>query len=67
VLGGFLATVAESDPADLERAVASQAVAAAFEGVSIRVAALGEDRLMIGAAEAALAPLLADPLAARSA
>jgi predicted NBD/HSP70 family sugar kinase len=67
VLGGFLATVAESDPADLERAVASQAVAAAFEGVSIRVAALGEDRLMIGAAEAALAPLLADPLAAHSA
>jgi predicted NBD/HSP70 family sugar kinase len=67
VLGGFLATVVESDPADLERAVASQAVAAAFEEVSIRVAALGEDRLMIGAAEAALAPLLADPLAARSA
>jgi predicted NBD/HSP70 family sugar kinase len=66
VLGGFLATVVESDPADLERAVASQAVAAAFEEVSIRVAALGEDRLMIGAAEAALAPLLADPLAARS-
>ena len=67
VLGGFLATVVESDPADLERAVAAQAVAAAFEEVSIRVAALGEDRLMIGAAEAALAPLLADPLAARSA
>jgi predicted NBD/HSP70 family sugar kinase len=67
VLGGFLATVMESGPADLERAVASQAVAAAFEEVSIRVAALGEDRLMIGAAEAALAPLLADPLAARAA
>lgn len=65
VLGGFLATIAESDPADLERAVASQAVDAAFEEVAIRVAALGEDRLMIGAAEAALAPLLEDPLAAR--
>jgi len=65
VLGGFLATVIESDPADLERAVASQTVAAAFEEVAIRVAALGEDRLMIGAAEAALATLLADPLAAR--
>ena len=62
VLGGFLATVAESDPADLENAVRSQAVAAAFEEVSIRVAALGEDRLLIGAAEAALAPLLDDPL-----
>lgn len=65
VLGGFLATVAESDPADLERAVASQTVAAAFEEVAIRVAALGEDRLMIGAAEAALATLLADPFVAR--
>ncbi|MDF2575347.1 MAG: hypothetical protein K0S05_2259, partial [Agromyces sp.] len=54
----------ESDPADLERAVGAQTVAAAFEEVSIRVAALGEDRLMIGAAEAALSPLLADPLAA---
>jgi predicted NBD/HSP70 family sugar kinase len=67
VLGGFLATVAESDPADLEQAVAAQTVAAAFEEVAIRVAALGEDRLMIGAAEAALAPLLADPLASRRA
>ncbi|WP_448809105.1 ROK family transcriptional regulator [Agromyces bauzanensis] len=64
VLGGFLATVAESDPADLERAVQSQTVAAAFEEVSIGVAALGEDRLMIGAAEAALSPLLADPMTA---
>ncbi|WP_173921487.1 ROK family transcriptional regulator [Agromyces sp. Marseille-P2726] len=65
VLGGFLATVAESDLDDLARAVEAQTLAAAFEGVEIRVAALGGDRLMIGAAEAALAPLLADPLAAR--
>ncbi len=64
VLGGFLATIATSDPDDLEREVESQTVAAAFEGVSIRVAALGEDRLMIGAAEAAFSPLIADPLTA---
>ncbi|HET6672109.1 MAG TPA: ROK family protein [Agromyces sp.] len=64
VLGGFLATVATSDIDDLEREVESQTVAAAFEGVSIRVAALGEDRLMIGAAEAAFTPLIADPLTA---
>ena len=64
VLGGFLATVATSDADDLEREVESQTVAAAFEGVSIRVAALGEDRLMIGAAEAAFTPLIADPLIA---
>jgi predicted NBD/HSP70 family sugar kinase len=67
VLGGFLATVAESDPDDLEQGVAAQTVAAAFEEVAIRVAALGEDRLMIGAAEAALASLLDDPLEARPA
>jgi predicted NBD/HSP70 family sugar kinase len=65
VLGGFLATVAESDPVDLEEGVAAQTVAAAFEEVAIRVAALGEDRLMIGAAEVALASLLDDPLEAR--
>lgn len=64
VLGGFLATVATSDADDLEREVEAQTVAAAFEGVSIRVAALGEDRLMIGAAEAAFTPLIADPLTA---
>lgn len=62
VLGGFLATVAQSDADDLERAFQAQTLAAVFEEVEIRVAALGEDRLMIGAAEAALAPLLADPL-----
>ncbi|MFC5788759.1 ROK family transcriptional regulator [Agromyces tardus] len=67
VLGGFLATVAESDPADLEAIVRSQAVAAATEDLEIRVAALGEDRLLIGAAEAAFAPLLADPLGAEAA
>lgn len=65
VLGGFLATVAESDPADLAGVVRSQAVAAAFEEVAIRVAALGEDRLLIGAAETALTPILDDPLTAR--
>ena len=62
VLGGFLATVAESDPAALAAAVAEQAMPAAAEGLDIRVAALGEDRLAIGAAELALEHLLADPL-----
>ena len=62
VLGGFLATVAESDPAALAAAVAEQAMPAAAEGLDIRVAALGEDRLAIGAAELAFEQLLADPL-----
>ena len=62
VLGGFLATVAESDRAALAAAVAEQAMPAAAEGLDIRVAALGEDRLAIGAAELAFEQLLADPL-----
>jgi predicted NBD/HSP70 family sugar kinase len=62
VLGGFLATLAERDLDTLERAVAAQAMPAASEGLAIRVAALGENRLLIGAAEIAFADLLADPL-----
>jgi predicted NBD/HSP70 family sugar kinase len=63
ILGGFLATVAGSDPGALEEEVLEQAMPAATEHLAIRVAALGEDRLMIGAAEAAFAAVLADPLA----
>lgn len=62
VLGGFLATIAEPDLEGLRSAVVAQAMPAATEELRLRVAALGEDRLMIGAAEAAFAGLLADPL-----
>jgi predicted NBD/HSP70 family sugar kinase len=61
VLGGFLASVYASDPASLEADVAAQATSASWEGTRIRPAALGEDRLMIGAAELAFSSLLADP------
>lgn len=64
ILGGFLATLADLDPDALRAAMAAQAMPAAVEDVAVRVAALGEDRLMIGAAEAAFGGLLADPLAA---
>lgn len=64
ILGGFLATLAALEPGALRSAMAAQAMPAAAEDVDVRVAALGEDRLMIGAAEAAFAGLLADPLAA---
>lgn len=64
ILGGFLATLAEHDLDGLHDLLASQAMPAAAEQVALRVAALGEDRLLIGAAEAAFAGLLADPLAA---
>ncbi|GAA1961506.1 ROK family transcriptional regulator [Agromyces allii] len=64
VLGGFLATLASWDPAALDAAVAAQALPVASEGLDIRVAELGENRLLIGAAELAFAALLADPLVA---
>lgn len=63
VLGGFLATIAEHGMPQLEALVAEQTVPAAVEHVSIRVAELGENRLMIGAAEIAFAGILADPSA----
>ncbi|MGL4255460.1 MAG: ROK family protein, partial [Microbacterium sp.] len=63
VLGGFLATLAATDLAALAAAVGAQAMPANMEGLDIRVASLAEDRLLIGAAEAAFEPLLADPAA----
>ena len=62
VLGGFLATLAGTDLDGLEEAVRAQSMAANGEDLRIRPAALGEDRLLIGAAEAAFAALLRDPL-----
>lgn len=63
VLGGFLATIAERDMSGLAAAVRANAMPASTEELDIRVAVLAEDRLLIGAAEAAFADLLADPLA----
>ncbi|WP_394550836.1 ROK family protein [Agromyces sp. MMS24-JH15] len=61
VLGGFLATVAARDLEALRDLVVAQAMPGAADQVEVRVAALGEDRLLIGAAEAAFADVLADP------
>ncbi|MEL5991968.1 ROK family transcriptional regulator [Microbacterium phosphatis] len=63
VLGGFLAILLEQDPDGLLAAVRELALAAPGERLMILPAALGADRLLIGAAEAAFEPLLADPLA----
>ncbi len=62
VLGGFLSLLAELDIAGLEAAVRAQAMPACGEDLRILPAALGADRLLIGAAEAAFADLLADPV-----
>lgn len=67
VLGGFLATLLEWDAPAFESLVEASTVPAAFEGVAIRPAALRENRLLIGAAELALAPLLHDPARAEPA
>ncbi|WP_343234251.1 ROK family transcriptional regulator [Microbacterium salsuginis] len=61
VLGGFLATIAEVDIPGLTALVREQAMAANGDDLEIRVASLAEDRLLIGAAEAAFAELLRDP------
>jgi len=63
VLGGFLASLLAADEAGLAAAVADSALEAAWEGTRIVPAALGEHRLLIGAAELAFGPLLADPAA----
>jgi predicted NBD/HSP70 family sugar kinase len=53
VLGGFLAALAELDLDGLDRAVRAQTVPACAEGLRLAVAELGENRLLVGAAEAA--------------
>lgn len=64
VLGGFLATIAENDPAELRDLVAARAMSASAEDLEIRAAELGRDRLLIGAAEAAFGAILRDPVSA---
>ncbi len=64
VLGGYLAALAADDLEELLDAVSELAMPSTCEGLDIRVAVLAEDRLLIGAAEAAFADLLRDPLTA---
>ncbi|MDF2920477.1 MAG: transcriptional regulator/sugar kinase [Microbacterium sp.] len=52
VLGGFLAVLAERDLDGLDAAVRAQTVPACAESLRLAVAELGEDRLLVGAAEA---------------
>lgn len=62
VLGGFLAMLRDRDPEAFDADVRAGALQAPAAQVELRAAALGADRLLIGAAEAAFAPLLSDPL-----
>jgi len=61
VLGGFLGSILQKDPAYLGERVAAQSLVAKAVEVSIARASLGSDLLMIGAAELTFAGLLADP------
>lgn len=61
VLGGFLATIADLRSAQIADDVRALAMRESSEALEIRPAALGADRLLIGAAELAFADLLADP------
>ena len=66
VLGGFLATLFQLNPERLTLQVASRALHGPREVATITRAVLGSSLLMIGAAELALAPLLADPAGVRA-
>lgn len=63
VLGGFLSHFPEQAAAALSTAVARHSMRVPHEQVRIVPASLGSQTLMIGAAEVAFAPLLADPAA----
>jgi predicted NBD/HSP70 family sugar kinase len=61
VLGGFLATLGELRREQITDAVSALAMSESAEDLDIRTAALGADRLLIGAAELAFADLVANP------
>lgn len=62
VLGGYLATHLAWEAPALVESMRAATIPAAADEVTIVPAALGEDRLLIGAAELAFRPLLVDPL-----
>ncbi|WP_221585355.1 ROK family transcriptional regulator [Microbacterium sp. G2-8] len=64
VLGGFLATLRAHAPEAFDAGVRAQTLAAPAARLELRQAALGPDRLLIGAAELVFESLIADPLAA---
>jgi predicted NBD/HSP70 family sugar kinase len=63
VLGGFLRIFPEQAAAALDTAVSRHSMRVPHEQVRIVSASLGSETLMIGAAEVAFAPLLANPAA----
>ena len=62
ILGGYLATLWTIAGAERQRDALAAAMPAIASGLRIETAALGANRLLIGAAERAWEPLLHDPL-----
>jgi predicted NBD/HSP70 family sugar kinase len=62
ITGGSLATVLELCRAEVERELDVRAMSEARRGVQLRTAGLGDDSSLIGGAELAFGPLLADPV-----
>ena len=61
VLGGFLAILGDLDLPGLDAAVRAQTIPACAEGLRLAAAALGENRLLVGAAEAVFEAALFPP------
>lgn len=62
VLGGFLGSLRDLDREAFDDEVRARSLAASAEHLQLASAALGENRLLIGAADAAMERLLSDPL-----
>lgn len=61
IMGGSLSSVLDVARAEVEAELTRRAMAAARRSVEVRRAGLGEDSSLLGAAELAFRPLLADP------
>ena len=66
MLGGYLRSLYPLVHADVLEALRSRAMQAPGESVTLEVPGLGEDSVLLGAAEMAFAPLFEDPVTALS-
>jgi len=64
VLGGYFSALYALVREDVDAGLAERALPAPLESVTLTVPGLGEDSVLLGAAEIALEPLFADPVAA---
>ena len=66
VLGGYFSALYDLVGREIETAVAGHTLPAAGESVHLRLPALGQDSILLGAAEMAFEPLFTDPVSALS-